>query len=139
MLKGDNMKSSRIIYSVLFFVLLIAEIYIALFVNDKFIRPFGGDILVTVLLCAFVRIFKPTGMRLLPIYVFMFAVCVEILQYFDYVKLLGLAENRFFSVLMGRSFSVHDIVCYGVGCVIFFVLEQNMKGLILCLKDTKNM
>lgn len=123
------MKKSRITYIVLFSVLLICEIYIALFVKDNFIRPFGGDILVTILLCSFVRIFKPSGVKRLPLYVFILSVCVEILQYFDYVKILGLEGNKFFSVLLGTSFSYYDIVCYATGCVVFFIFEKLLMRL----------
>ncbi len=128
------MQKSRITYAIISFVLLIVEIYIALFVNDNFIRPFVGDILVVILLCTFIRIFKPDGIKLLPLYIFLFAVCVEVAQYFDYVKLLGLEGNKFFSVLMGRSFSWYDLVCYGVGCAAFYIVER----MILCTSLTKN-
>ena len=113
------MKTKRILYAGVFLALLITEVLIALFVHDKFIRPYFGDVLITVLLCAFVRIFFPKGIRLLPLYVFLFAVAVEFGQYFRMVELLGLADIRFFAVLMGTSFSWYDIVCYGVGCVAF--------------------
>lgn len=117
------MKKSKLIYAGLFFVVFILEVLIALFVNDSFIRPFGGDILVTVLLCLFVRAFFPVKTKLLPVYVFFFAVAVEICQYFDIVKLLGFENNAFISTIVGRSYSFIDIICYGAGCVIFFVIE----------------
>ena len=126
------MKKQRITYLICFFLLLLTEIFIALFVNDSFIRPFAGDILVTVLLCCFVRIFKPEGIKLLPLYVFIFSVCVEILQYFDYVKLLGLENNKFFTVLLGTSFSWYDLICYAAGCAVFLILEIILK---LILKE----
>lgn len=118
------MKKSKLIYAGLFFVVFILEVLIALFVNDSFIRPFGGDILVTVLLCLFVRAFFPVKTKLLPVYVFLFAVAVEICQYFDVVKLLGFENNVFISTIVGRSYSFIDIICYGVGCVAFFIIEQ---------------
>lgn len=117
------MKTKRVLYAGVFLALLITEVLIALFVHDKFIRPYFGDVLITVLLCAFVRIFFPKGIRLLPLYVFLFAVAVEFGQYFHMVELLGLADIRFFAVLMGTSFSWYDIVCYGVGCVAFAVAD----------------
>lgn len=110
----------RIIYAVIFLLILIAEICIALFIHDDFVRPYIGDVLVTVLICALLRIFIPEGVKLLPLYVFLFAVLVEILQYIDIVKLLGLESNSFLSTIIGRTFSLHDILCYGVGCVVFF-------------------
>ena len=114
----------RKIYAVLTVALLILEIFIALFVRDRFIRPYGGDILVTLLLCCLVRIFIPQKLRLMPLLVFAFAALVEIGQYFDFAALLGLANIPFFSVLLGRSFSVADLLCYAAGCVLFFLLEH---------------
>ena len=87
----------RIIYTVIFLAVLLIEICIALFIHDDFIRPYLGDVLVTVLICAFLRIFIPEGVKLLPAYVFIFAAVVEILQHFDIVKLLGLEGNAFLS------------------------------------------
>lgn len=124
------MKKSRITYSIFFSLLLVIEIFIALFVHDNFIRPFVGDILITILLCCFVRIFKPEGIKLLSLYVFLFAVCVEILQYFDYVNLLGLGDSKFFSVLLGTSFSWYDLICYACGCAVFFLMEYAVKWYI---------
>ena len=57
----------RLGYILAFVLLLTVEILIALFVRDDFIRPYGGDILVTVLICAAVRILFPTGIRFLPL------------------------------------------------------------------------
>lgn len=124
---GDNHPMNtqlRKIYAALTAILLLIEIYIALSVQDDFIRPYGGDILVTLLLCCLVRIFIPQKLRLMPIGVFLFAALVEIGQYFDFAALLGLAGIPFFSVLLGRSFSAADLVCYAAGCVIFFLIEN---------------
>ena len=117
-------KKLRIVYAVLFLSILLVEIFIALFVHDRFIRPYFGDVLITVLIGCFVRIFSPAKIRALSIYVFLFAVAVEIGQYFNYVELLGLGDIPFFRTWMGTSFSFYDILCYGVGCVAFFGLEQ---------------
>lgn len=38
----------RIMYAAAFLILLAAEVLIALFVRDRFIRPYGGDILVKI-------------------------------------------------------------------------------------------
>ena len=94
------------------------EVCIALFVHDSFIRPYVGDMLVTLLLCCMARVVIPDQVRLLPLYVFLFAACVEIGQYFDVVALLGLEDNRLISIALGRTFSWLDLVCYTVGCVV---------------------
>ena len=114
----------RVYYALITLFLLVIEVLIALFVHDKFIRPYIGDVLVTVLICTFLRIFIPKGVKLLPLYVFIFAAGVEVMQYFDIVEILGLADNRFLSILIGSVFDVKDIVCYGVGCLAVFVAEK---------------
>lgn len=118
------MKNNRLTYFLIFFGLLATEIIIALFVNDAFVRPYVGDMLVTLLICCLCRVIIPANVRLLPVYVFIFAACVEIGQYFDVVALLGLADNRIISIALGRTFSWMDIVCYAVGCVAAFLLDQ---------------
>ncbi|MBE6598413.1 MAG: DUF2809 domain-containing protein [Ruminococcaceae bacterium] len=122
------MKNKRLRYLAAFFIILAVEIIIALFIRDRFIRPYGGDILVTVLLCCFVRVIFPKdnhpAVRLLPLWVFLFAAAVEVGQYFDYVSLLGLGDIAFFRILLGTSFSWADLLCYGIGCAAFWVGEK---------------
>ena len=117
----------RVIYALLFCLLLVIEILIALFVRDRWLRPYGGDILVTVLICAAVRILFPTGVRFLPLWVFLFAAAVEIGQYFDFVTLLGLGNIAFFRILLGSTFSVADLLCYAAGCVLFWAGEKLLR------------
>ena len=121
------MKNKRILYGSIFCGLLATEVCIALFVNDSFIRPYVGDMLVTLLLCCLCRVIIPNKVRLLPLYVFAFSACVEFSQYFDLVSLLGLADNRFLSVLMGRTFSWLDLLCYAVGCAAASLLDQIVR------------
>lgn len=122
-MKKENLMP-RAVYAVSFAVILIIEILIALFVRDIFIRPYGGDILVTILICCFMRMIFLDKIPLLPLWVFLFAVLVEVLQYFDIVALLGLGDIKFFVVLIGNSFSFVDIICYAVGCVLFYLREK---------------
>lgn len=128
------MKKLRMIYGALFVFLLSAEIFIALFVKDQWIRPYVGDVLVTVLLCCFGRIFFPAKVRLLPLYVCGFSFAVEILQAVDFVKLLRLEQNPVFSVVFGRTFSSLDLVCYAAGCVVFFLLDRFLIRRVIPLR-----
>ena len=118
------MRNRRIVYLLIFCGLLAVEVCFALFVNDAFIRPYVGDMLVTLLLCCLCRVIVPNKVRLLPLYVIIFAACVEVSQYFDLVALLGLADNRMLSIALGRTFSWMDIVCYGIGCVVAVWLDR---------------
>lgn len=128
------MKSRRWPYVVATLALLLIEIYIGLFVRDRFVRPFLGDVLVTMLLCCLCRAIKPTGVRLLPLYVMAFATVVEIAQYFDVVALVGLEHNAFISTIVGRSYSYKDLICYAVGCGLFWAIEWAVKRLFKAKK-----
>ena len=104
-MKKENLMP-RAVYAVSFAVILIIEILIALFVRDSFIRPYGGDILVTILICCFVRMIFMEKIPLLPLWVFLFAVTVEVLQYFDIVSILGLGDIKFFCYSYRQFFFV---------------------------------
>ena len=117
-------KKLRFIYAIAFAVLLFTEIMIALFVHDNFIRPYMGDVLVTILICCLCKAVVPKGIPFLPIYVFAFAALVEAMQYFQLVKLLGLENNTFISTVVGTTFSPIDLICYGIGCLVFWVTEK---------------
>ena len=113
----------RVVYAAGACILLAAEILIALFVRDSFIRPYGGDILVTVLLCCLLRAFFLFWIPYLPLGVFLFAAAVEFAQALGIAKLIpeGWTAVR---IIVGSSFSVWDLVCYAVGCVLFWGAER---------------
>ena len=113
----------RLPYLIATLVLLATEVCIGLFVHDGFVRPFFGDVLVVILIYTFIRIFIPEKMRLLPLFIFIFATGVELLQYLKIVEVLGLQDNAFLSTVIGTSFDIRDILCYFVGCVFCGVWE----------------
>lgn len=121
-------RKQRIVYLCIFAAVFVIEILIALFVRDRFIRPYGGDILVTVLICCFLRVLVLFRFKWLPLWVFLFAAAVEFGQYFHYVEYLGLGEIEFFRVLMGMSFSWLDVCCYAAGCGLFYIGEKLILG-----------
>lgn len=117
-------RNRRILYIAATVFFLLIEVIIALYVHDKWIRPYVGDILVVIVIYTFIRVWIPRGWSLLPLYVFLFAVLVELLQFFQIVEILGLSDNRFFAVLIGGTFDWMDIICYGVGCGVLVVYEK---------------
>lgn len=122
-----KINKKRLIYLIIFMLLFATEILIALFVHDNFIRPFVGDVIVVMLVCAFLRILIPEKVKLMPVFATAFAVMIEVLQYFDFVKLLGLENNAILSTALGRTFDIKDIVCYIVGGLIFFIAETILR------------
>lgn len=102
-------------YLFLTLIFLAVEIFIALFVNDDFVRPFVGDVLVVILIYCFLRIFLDFRYWKIAFGVLILAFTIEILQYFDYVKMLGLENNRILSAALGRTFAVEDFAAYFAG------------------------
>lgn len=125
--KNKEIKREKIKYLIYFLVLLIIEVFIALFIHDEFIRPYVGDMLVVLVLYYFVRIFLPRKYKLLPLYIFIFASGIEALQYFNLVSFLGVEDNGFLSILLGSTFDVKDIASYGIGCIALGAYEKYIK------------
>ncbi|NDV94162.1 DUF2809 domain-containing protein [Dysgonomonas sp. 521] len=116
-------KKSFVISLIIFFV----EVLIAKFVDDAFIRPYGGDILVVILIYYFVRSFIRVEPLYLAIGVVLFAYMIEIGQYFGLVEILGMQDNRFMRTIIGTSFSWGDIVCYTIGGFICYLINRKEK------------
>ncbi len=114
---------NRLFYTMLFLLFTAVEVLIAVFVYDKFVRSYVGDMLVVIVIYCFVRIFIPKQCRKLPLYIFLFAVAVEVLQYFHLADFLPVSENRFFRILLGSVFDWKDIACYAVGCGLLWAYE----------------
>lgn len=116
-------------YLLLALIIFSVEILIALFADDRLIRPFVGDALVVVLIYCFLRIFL--NLNYLPIAagVLLFAFLIETLQYFDYVKLLGFEHHRFLSVVMGRTFEWFDFAAYFAGFLLIIIAEKFVNQL----------
>jgi hypothetical protein len=111
-------------YLLLTIFLFVTETVIALFIKDTIIRPFVGDVLVVALIYCFLRIFLCLDFWKVAIGALLFAIAIETLQYFDYVKLLGLENNRILSVAMGRTFEWLDFVAYFVGFLVVLIAEM---------------
>lgn len=110
-------------YLFLTILLFLIELAIALFVKDTVIRPFVGDVLVVCLIYCFLRIFLRADYKKIAFGVLIFAFTIEIFQYFDYVKLLGLENSRILSVAMGRTFEWTDFLAYFTGFLLITLVE----------------
>lgn len=109
-------KQLRVAFLILFLSLVAIEFCIGLFVHDQFFRPYFGDVLIVIVLYAFVRIFFPDRVFPLSAAVLAFAVMVEFTQRLPLCDVLGV-RNRFLRVLMGTSFAWEDILAYAAGTV----------------------
>ena len=116
----------RLPYILCFFVLLGAELIIGTFVRDTFIRPYVGDVLVSMLLCSLAKIVFPRAGRKLAASIFVFSAAVELVQLLNLPQRLGF-EGSALSVAMGSVFDWADLVCYLIGCVLFQLADTMFK------------
>ena len=122
MLKFD--KKSFIIAIIIFLI----EVIIALYIKDKIIRPFVGDILVVIFIYYFIKAFINTKAIYIAIFTLIFSFVVEILQYFNFVEMIGLGHNKVARIIIGTSFSWIDLLCYFVGFILLFLIDKDLKN-----------
>lgn len=109
--------------AMIFFLLLAVEFIIARHVHDRFFRPYVGDVLVVMVLYFAIRSISVWKVRMLPLWIFLFAAGVESLQYVQIADLLGAKKYPILRIIVGATFDVKDIVCYGIGCILLGVYE----------------
>jgi len=111
-------------YFLLTVLLLCTEILIALFLHDRFIRPYFGDFLVVILIYCFCRTFKAFPVIKLAVAVLVFAYCIEMLQYFRLLHRLRLQGSKLATTILGSSFEWTDMLAYTLGIILVIVLEK---------------
>ena len=104
-------------------ILFIVEIYIGVFVNDSFIRPYFGDFLVVIFIYCFLKSFWNESVNRLGLYVLAFSYAVEVSQYFKFIKVLGLQNSTIARLILGSSFAWNDIVAYTLGILFIIIVE----------------
>lgn len=111
-------------YFALTILLFVTEALIALYMHDAFIRPYGGDVLVEILIYCFVKSILSTPAVPTALVVLAFCYAIEIGQYFHYVELLGLQNSKLARIVMGIGFSWIDMLCYTAGMLIVLLAER---------------
>ena len=111
-------------YFILALLLFMIEVYIAMYVHDGIIRPYFGDFLVVILIYCFVRAFANVPVLTTCILVLIFSFLVEILQYLQLVKILGLQDSTFANTVLGNSFAWTDLAMYIAGVVAILCIER---------------
>ena len=107
----------------IFIALFIVEVLIALFVDDGFIRPILGDVLVVILIFFFLRAFLTAKTQWLALGTLAFSWSVELAQYFRVVHHLGWQDNAIARTVIGTVFDWKDLVAYTVGVAIAALID----------------
>jgi hypothetical protein len=114
-------------YFLLFLILFVVEILIALYVNDSFIRPYVGDLLVVILIYCFIKSFFTSPVMQSAIAVLLFACIIETLQYFNLVQKLGLQHSKTARIIIGSAFEWKDMLAYVAGIGPVLMIERMKK------------
>ncbi|MDQ1098137.1 MULTISPECIES: ribosomal maturation YjgA family protein [Chryseobacterium] len=108
-------------YGIAAILLFLVEVFIATILKDIFfVRAYLGDVLVVILLYAFVRSFICMDEVRLILGIFLFSCMIETAQYFNIAERMGFERGSIMYIIIGNSFSWIDIVCYAAGCMILY-------------------
>lgn len=118
------MFSFNLRYLVAALSLLIVEVLIALFVRDQFIRPYGGDFLVVILIYCTARSLTnaKAGHALLGALLFSYG--VELLQWMRIVDWLGWRDSVIATTIIGYGAEWADMVAYTLGAAAVWLVEK---------------
>ena len=121
--KSRFSQNKRVVWSVIGIIVLVMEIYIAIFIKGGFIRHYIGDVLATAMLYAFGRaVFRVAPINL-AICVFVISLFIEAAQYLKILEILGV-KSSILRIIFGGTFDWTDIICYLVGCILAYVFEN---------------
>lgn len=109
-------------------ILFLVELLIALFLNDRFIRPYAGDFLVVIFLYCFIRSFLKISVLQALIGVLIFSIFIEVLQLFPLLEFLGVKNTSILGVILGNTFEWKDILLYVAGCMVVLLVEKWRPG-----------
>ncbi|HHK8474773.1 TPA: DUF2809 domain-containing protein, partial [Vibrio parahaemolyticus] len=110
-------------WSVTLFLVLVC---IALFVNDKFVRPFLGDVIVVGWLYLSLKSFITINRYKLAHFVLVFSYVVEVAQYLNLVSILGLQHIDAVRIIFGATFDWLDLLAYTIGWGCILLIESRI-------------
>jgi hypothetical protein len=121
--KGIVLRFSKF-YLMCTVILFLIEVLIALYVHDKFIRPYVGDFLVVILLYCLACSFVKAPVVPMALAVLAFSYLIETLQYFNIVQRMGLGKSRLANIVIGNYFTWDDIIAYTLGIAFTILVEK---------------
>lgn len=115
-------------YALLALGLVVIEAAIALFVRDRFVRPYLGDTLAVILVYTALRAVFRIGVVRAAAIAFLIAVAIELGQLFGVLDRLGLQGNPIARTVLGYGFEAKDILAYAAGALIMLAAESLRSG-----------
>lgn len=104
--------------------LFIIEVFIALYVHDRLIRPYAGDVLATIwLYCLGRSVLAARPVRVL-LAALLLSYLIEGLQYFDLLGYLGWQRWQLARIVLGSHFAWGDMLAYTLGALMILLFEK---------------
>lgn len=105
------------------------ELFIALTVEDRIIRPFGGDSLAVVLIYLALRAASRLKVIAATALACAIACAVEMAQWLDLLDTIGLRGNPIARVVLGAQFDPMDIAAYAIGALVILAGESAKEAI----------
>ena len=115
---------SRKWYFILFLAMFAAEAAILkFFEKNLFIRGFIGDVLAVIFLYALIMSVVKIKKTYVIVFSYLTGIILEIGQYYNFAKIIGMENNKVFTVLFGSCFDWIDIFAYSIGSLMLIIIE----------------
>jgi hypothetical protein len=115
-------------YALLALAVLAVEVVIALYVRDRFVRPYLGDVLAVVLVYLGLRAVTRLRVNAAAACALGIAVLVEVGQLYGFVHRIGLGDYKVARIIFGTGFDLRDLLAYAAGALIVVVIERSWPG-----------
>lgn len=114
-------------YFIIALVLFVIELLIVMYAHDQIIRPYFGDFLFVIFIYCSIKSLFDTSYLKTAIGVLIFSFLLEILQYFNFVNLIGLGHSELARTVIGTSFEWIDLIAYTLGIVFVIFVENKLS------------
>jgi hypothetical protein len=122
---GARFMNLRTIYSLSVVLIFIIEIAIAIgLIGGIFVRESIGDLLVIMLIYAFLRAAFSRDPRYTAGVAIAIGFVAEAVQYIHLAALLGLQQDSVLYIIIGDTFSASDLLMYAIGGLLAYIIDQ---------------
>lgn len=104
--------------------LFAVEVLIALYMHDRFVRPYLGDVLAVILVYAGLRAVLRIEVGPAVAMALVIAFAVEFGQLIGILDMLGLRSNRIARIVLGSGFELKDLLAYLAGAAAVLLVER---------------
>ena len=104
--------------------LLAVEIGIARFAHDRFVRPYVGDFLATILLYCLLKSVWPAPAGRVAAVALLVSYLIEVAQLAHLLSWLGWQHSPVARLVLGSQFEWGDLLAYTLGAALVLMLER---------------